>query len=109
MWFLIQIENYYFRQGAALKSAVSLPSTALAIGCFANVVPRVIGDTKRLMALERLVGALGPNGVWSSEVFDNLNGVQRDSNNLKIIVGHPLYIDLGSIDRGNYFPELRRP
>jgi len=61
------------------------------------------------MALERLVGGARPNGVWSSEVSDNLNGVQRDSNNLKIIVGHPLYIDLGSVDRGNYFPELRRP
>jgi hypothetical protein len=60
-----------------------------------------------VMALERLVGGARPNGVWSSEVSDNLNGVQRDRNNLKIIVGHPLYIDLGSVDRGDYFPEQK--
>ena len=53
--------------------------------------------------------ALGPNSVWTSKVSDNLNGVQRDRNDLKIIVVHPLYVDLGSVDRGNYFPELRRP
>jgi hypothetical protein len=43
---LVQIENHYFRHGAWLKSATSLMRTALAIRCFANAVPRAIGDTK---------------------------------------------------------------
>jgi hypothetical protein len=63
-----------------------------------------------IMAFERLAGQrYGPNSVWTSEASDNLNAVQRDRNDLEIIVVHPLYVDLGSIDRGNYSPELRRP
>ena len=53
--------------------------------------------------------ALRPNSVWTSEASDNLNGAQRDGNNLEITVGDSLYVDLGSVYRGNYFPELRRP
>ena len=107
---LIQIENYYFRHGSWLESATSLLNTAFAIGCFANAVPRAIGYTKNAYcSREARWGQLGPNSARTSKVSDNLNGVQRDGNNLKIVVVHPLYVDLGSVDRGNYFPELRRP
>jgi hypothetical protein len=55
--------------------------------------------TKRLWLSKESLGsakAQRPNGVRTSKVSDNLDGVQRDGNNLKIIVVHPLYIDLAS-------------
>ena len=106
---LIQTKHHYSNVPLAKIGDIS---TAFAISCFANAIPRAIGDTKTLNDYgfrEARWAALRPNSVWTSEASDNLNAVQRDRNNPEIIVVHPLYVDLGSVDRGNYFPEFRRP
>jgi hypothetical protein len=107
MWFFNSIETYYFRHGPRKAEHFSA-ETAFAMGCFAMPCRERSETPKTHCSRVARWEALGPSSARTSKVFDNANGVQRDGNNLEIIVVQPLYVDLGAVDRGNYLPELSR-